>query len=128
MKKNLLNKELKQRNKSTDFKDYMKALNTNKQYLNNISDDFDSSDIYDLKLNNIPNLPPMSSSVEKKQLYLKKKESSRRYDYNIIFKEENIIKPATEKLIKGLISYYLFVSDLNNDIKRSKSLIPIYVT
>ena len=50
MEKNFLNKEPKQRNKSTDQKDYMKALNTNKQYLNNISDDFDSSDIYDLKL------------------------------------------------------------------------------
>ena len=128
MKNNLLNKEPKQRNKSTDFKDYMKALNTNKQYLKNISDDLDSSDICDLKLNNIPNSPLMCSSLEKKQLYFKKKESSRRYDYNNIFKEEKIIKPATEKLIKGLISYYLFVYDLNNDIERSKSSIPIYVT
>ena len=51
----------------------MKALNTNKQYLNNISDDFDSSDIYDLKINNIPNSPPICSSFEKKQLYFKKK-------------------------------------------------------
>ena len=132
MKKNdnLSNKEKGKRAKSTQRNNYIKTQNNNQQYLNNISDNFDFSDISDISLNDTPSLSSLISSFDKKSInsyqtqskFLQKNNDFGGYNLTPFFKEEKTIKQNSEKLVKGLISYYIFVSDLNDDIKQSKSL------
>ena len=89
-------------------------------------------DLYDNNISSIskddtPSLSFMYSSVDKmnnnflhteENFYQKQKISEKNRYYNIYNEEE---KPNLELNIKGLISYYLFVSYLNNNIKKNNS-------